>query len=209
MKASWEEALHLLTLVKQAGWDVEKVQTLFRNWGLVRRILEEIHCGRLRSVDVTAALDELLRVDAAAQPLSSRLIDCSARLFIPKTWAVEKRDQIKSRFRGRLDLDSAKIVLHLAEAQQTGIIVGIELLKLLEGKLVLPANVLDFFLTNPQFIPESWKGKRVFFWGTIYRDRGGLLYVRCLCWSGGQWGWDRTYLAFGFGAGGLAALLAS
>ena len=32
----------------------------------------------------------------------------------------------------------------------------------------LNANVLDFLMKNPKFFPEEWKGKRIFFWGTIY-----------------------------------------
>ncbi len=30
----------------------------------------------------------------------------------------------------------------------------------------------------------------MFFWRTIYRDRDGSLFVRCLLWLGDGWGWD-------------------
>ena len=50
-------------------------------------------------------------------------------------------------------------------------------------------NVLDYLLKNSQLIPEEWKGKAVFFWGTIFRDSDGSLYVRYLHWSGASWQW--------------------
>lgn len=49
---------------------------------------------------------------------------------------------------------------------------------------VFNANLLDYLLAHPRLIPLSWKDKRVFFWGTLYRRRrGGPLVVRCLDWS--------------------------
>jgi hypothetical protein len=45
-------------------------------------------------------------------------------------------------------------------------------------------------LANPELIPEEWKGKFIFFWGTIYRNSDGSLYVRYLNWNGDQWNWN-------------------
>lgn len=61
--------------------------------------------------------------------------------------------------------------------------------KELEDQPVLNANVLDFLREHPELIPDEWKGKFTFFWGTIYRHRDGDLYVRCLYWDGGRWDW--------------------
>ncbi len=51
----------------------------------------------------------------------------------------------------------------------------------------LNVNVLDYLLANPSLIPEEWKGKNVFFRGTIDRNSDGLLYGRCLHWFGSEW----------------------
>lgn len=60
---------------------------------------------------------------------------------------------------------------------------------------MLNANVLEYLLAHPDLIPEEWKGKAVFFWGTIYRDSDGGLYVRYLYWSGVRWSWVCNWLA--------------
>jgi len=45
------------------------------------------------------------------------------------------------------------------------------------------ANVLDYLLAHPELIPEDWKNKYVFFWGTIYRySSGGLRSLPLLEW---------------------------
>jgi hypothetical protein len=58
------------------------------------------------------------------------------------------------------------------------------------GKQSLNATVLDYLLKNTHLIPAEWKGKYVFFWGTVYRDAEGL-YVRCLHWC--EDGWSSFY----------------
>ena len=60
------------------------------------------------------------------------------------------------------------------------------------------ANVLDYLLAHPELIPEDWKNKYVFFWGTIYRYSSGGLCVRYLCWNGSKWRWDGNWLAHDF-----------
>jgi hypothetical protein len=62
---------------------------------------------------------------------------------------------------------------------------------------------------NSHLIPEEWKGKYVFFWGTIYRGSGDNLYVRCLCWGGGRWDWGYDWLGGGWDDGNPAAVPAS
>jgi len=71
---------------------------------------------------------------------------------------------------------------------------GNKLRKELAKKRVVNANVLDYLLANPHLIPEEWKGKAVFFWGTIYRDRGDYLCVHCLLWGGVGWRWRSRWL---------------
>ena len=133
------------------------------------------------------------------------LIDCDASPFCPDEWKVEKHCN-----GGQLEWDVSKIQLCLSEKQKDGGWVGgNKLREWLEGKAVLNANVLDYLLRNTQLIPEEWKNKYVFFWGTIYRDPGGVLVVRCLAWLGGGWDWASSWLGSGFRDSHPAVLLAS
>lgn len=68
---------------------------------------------------------------------------------------------------------------------------------------------MDFYLANPHLIPEEWKGKAVFFWGTIYRDADGHLCVRYLYWRGGGWDWGYRWLDYVWDGDGPAAVPAS
>lgn len=93
---------------------------------------------------------------------------------------------------GKMILDFSKVSLYLSEKQKNGSIMGNDLRKELKNKNVLNACVLDYLLANPHLIPEDWKGKAVFFWGTIFRFADGSLCVRFLVWELGEW---RSYCA--------------
>jgi hypothetical protein len=100
-------------------------------------------------------------------------INCDADPFIPGGWKVEEHKK-----GGQLKWDPKKVSLYLPKRQQNGkVIGGNELREELKDQPVLNANVLDYLLANPHLIPEEWKNKYVFFWGTIYRDSHGNLYV--------------------------------
>jgi len=121
------------------------------------------------------------------------LIDCDAEPFVPPGWSVEKHTK------GGSWKWNPKITLYLSKKQKKGgLILGNDLRKELEGKSVLNANVLDWLLAHPELIPEEWKGKAVFFWGTIYRHARGPLCVRYLHWNGTGWGWSCDYLGRDF-----------
>lgn len=97
-------------------------------------------------------------------------------------WAV-----VQKRSDG-LYVDNRKVALYFSEHQQDGKTVqGHELREELSGKPILNANILDALLENTHLIPEDWKGKAIFFWATVYRNRGGILSVSFLLWSGGRW----------------------
>jgi hypothetical protein len=132
------------------------------------------------------------------------IIDLDADPFVPDGWKVE--EHIKG---GQFEFDPVEVLLHLEEEQQNGSIVGTKLRKKLEKKSRYNANLLEFYLAHPNLIPEEWKGKAVFFWGTIYRHSGGRLYVRCLIWLEGRWQWDCRWLGYVFLASGPAVLRAS
>lgn len=115
--------------------------------------------------------------------------------FIPDGWEIRPEDQITSRFTGELTFTPDAVRLYLDAAQQgSGVVKGTELVKSLEGQPVLQANVLDYYIANPELIPVSWKGKDVFFWGTIYRDSNGDLCVRYLCGDDSVCHWSYDWL---------------
>lgn len=121
-------------------------------------------------------------------PTASHTIDCDAKPFEPSGLTVaSEADQLPCRVRGQLIFDPTKIRLHLSPSQRDGKYIKGKKLKVeLISEPVLPANVLEFYLANSHLIPEEWRGKVVFFWGTIYRSYDGL-YVRDLYFRDGRW----------------------
>jgi hypothetical protein len=132
----------------------------------------------------------MLNVQLGRATISYRVfnIDCSADPFIPKGWEVveHRRTGLFSWVAGDSDMIAHYFSLNQAISRR---IVGHELRKELEDKPVLNANILDFLLNNPKFIPEEWKERNTFFWGTIYRNPIGNLCVRYLHWGGRRWLW--------------------
>ncbi|MEK7139633.1 MAG: hypothetical protein AAB817_02950 [Patescibacteria group bacterium] len=111
---------------------------------------------------------------------------------------------------GQFEFDLKRIALYFDPAQQNGgVIGGHQLRQKLANQPVFNANLLDWLLAHPHFIPEEWKGQRVFFWGTIYRDGDDDRCVRCLVWSGGRWDWDCGWLDGDFDDDCPAAVSAS
>ncbi len=133
------------------------------------------------------------------------VIDCDADPFVPSGWKMEEHKK-----GGQFVFNPAKVKLHFSPNQQDGkVIEGNKLRKELTNKPVLNACVLDYLLAHPELIPEEWKGEYVFFWGTIYRDSYGDLYVRCLYFRDGGWDWRCHWLDFDWRGGRPAALSAS
>jgi hypothetical protein len=143
----------------------------------------------------------LRRVVAPQLELKTDLIDCDTQPFTPKGWKVEEHITC-----GKLKFNPTEIPLYLSEKQKKGFITGNDLKNELSGRLVMNANVLDYLLVHPELIPEDWKGKSVFFWGTIYRDSDEDLLVRYLCWDGFKWYWDRNWLGGNLDSNTPAAL---
>lgn len=145
---------------------------------------------------------KLMKGQFETKPIE-HLIDSDSAPFVPNGWTVEEHKK-----GGFFKFDPAKISLYLSKKQKKGIIGGHDLRKELANKLVMNANVLDYLLAHPELIPEKWKGKYIFFWGTIYRNSGGNLRVRCLCWYGSEWFWLFRWLDDAF-MSDLPAALAS
>jgi hypothetical protein len=166
---------------------------------------------------------ELLLGNASSAPAGTHLLNLDANPFVPEGWRGVAKDGHKKmgkdvpleRRGDDLYLNGKKIVFRLSEQQKGGYIKGEELRKELQDKVVLNANVLDYLLAHPDLIPESWKKDErgntrfIYFWGTIYRDSSGSLYVRYLCWDGDCWDWDCHWLGLGWLSNEPAAVLAS
>ena len=169
-----------------------------RTHELYRRLME----GTLPVEATLAGLQKLVEGN-----LGSKTVDLDADPFVPEVWSVEEHKK-----GGMLDIDAAKIALHLSDKQKgNGLIEGNQLREELKTQPVLNANLLDWLLRkeNQHLIPEEWKGKAIFFWGTIYRNRIGELWVRCLDWRVGGWYWSGYWLDNVWHSNLPAAVLAS
>lgn len=114
-----------------------------------------------------------------------------------------------------LYVDGRKVILYLSKQQENGRMRGHKLREELSGKPVLHPNVMDALIEYPDLIPEDWKKdeskktRYIFFWAVIFRHSNGDFYVRCLCFSGGEWSCFYRWLGLGWGARSPAALLES
>lgn len=140
------------------------------------------------------------------------IIDCDADpMILFNGWTVEEHKK-----GGQVAFDASKIALYVHDKQKNGkTIEGSKLRKELANQPVLNANVLDYLMRNSHLIPDEWKQDKqgntryIFFWGTIYRDSGGDLCVRYLCWGGGSWQTDNYWLGSGWNGFSPAAVSAS
>jgi hypothetical protein len=169
----------------KVGWEPKNMDDFSKDENLMKLVL-----GVLRGTHEIKGIEHV--------------VDCDAAPFIPSGWKVEEHQK-----GGNITFDASKVELYLSKKQKNGSIEGNKLREELKGKKVLNANVLDYLLANPKAIPEEWKGKAVFFWGTIYRDSGDNLCVRYLCWNDGQWDWSDHWLSYDFHGVDPAALSAS
>ena len=153
------------------------------------------------------ANDSTMSVGRAGVSAPERpIVDLAAEPLVPVIgWEVEEH-----RGGGQLEWNPAQVELYFSFNQKDKkVIKGDELREELNGQPVCNANLLDFLLANPRLIPEEWKHKRVYFWGTIYRRFSGNLCVRCLCWDGSRWNWDYNWLDGDFRDYSPAVLFAS
>jgi hypothetical protein len=175
------QAAELKLAFRRNGWNNAEIKTLSEG-------------------DILADVLKVIKGQAEIK-ITELLIDCDAAPFIPDGWSVEAHKK-----GGMFKFNAEKISLYLSEKQKKGSTKGNDLRKELTNQPVLNANVLDYLLAHPELIPEKWKGKCIFFWGTIYCRSDGDLCVRCLHWDGSRWGWRYGWLAFDFGSGSPAAL---
>ena len=140
--------------LEMLGWIVGQGETFFTEW--FATLVDEYK--------------KLACVDFSVPPR------CPCGLLIADDWW-----QIRSRVKGVVDVNGIGICLHTEERQvryrayPSGQILSHEL----AGKRVCGAQLLDFYLSHPDKIPDSIKkkleeGVDIFFWGTIYVDHEPL-----------------------------------
>jgi hypothetical protein len=169
---------------REGSWTNEQIKRFCELRGLLSQVLEVLE-GR-----------------AEIKPMEY-VVDLDAAPFIPNGWTVESHKQ-----GGQWKYDATKVSLYLSEGQKGGKrLVGTKLREELESLPVMNANLLEFYLAHPHLIPEEWKGEYIFFWGTVYRDADGDLYVWCLFWNGERWYWGCRWLEDDWAGYDLAVLL--
>ncbi len=144
-------------------------------------------------------VERFLRGELKVVEVNNYIIDCDANPFIPEGWEV-----VEHRKGGQFKWNPNRVVLYICKEQKGDGIGGHELRKKLEGKPVINANVLDYLLAHSELIPEAWKSKVIFFWGTIYCNSGGGLECRCLCWHS-MYCWGDSWARWVYGDRGLGA----
>lgn len=152
----------------------------------------------------TSLLGDLRRVQLGLSEIKpvAHAIDCDADPFLPKDTEVEQHKK-----GGTIIWDAKRASLYRYSLQKRVVgIEGVALRRVMTDLSVLNANVLDYLLKNPHLIPEEWKSKDVFFWGTVYRSSLGDLWVRYLYWNGYRWIGHYRLLIDQFGCDSPAAL---
>lgn len=185
----------LMLDVDQAG----ELKAAFRRGGWTNQDIKRACEG-----DTLARYRQVL-LGHAVITVVEHLIDLDANPFTPNGWSVPEGFHQKG---GQFKWDASKVRLHLTAQQKKGAIEGNKLREELKGLPVFNANLLDYLLKHPHLIPEEWKGKYVFFWGTIYLKSGGDLWIRYLYLRGDAWVWSSHLLPYDWGANDPAAVAA-
>ncbi len=189
------------TAKKLAGLQIDSLQKfrdgqfVLEQWEWWNHLSSEVRDRYMQSDfrDVVRGISEIVPI--------KHVIDCDVDPFVPEGWTVESHKKS-----GLFKWDASKIELYLSKNQQRSkYIQGNKLREELAQKPTLNANVLDYLLKHPELIPEEWKGKAIFFWGTIYRGSGGYPGVRYLGWHGSHWDWRYYWLSNNFSSNDPAA----
>lgn len=170
---------------------------------LYRRMTE----GTLPAERVLTGLQALIEGGSSCK----KIIDLDEDPLIPSTWHL-----VDHECGGLFEFGLAKI--RLASPGELGLQGRVKVDQLHEavkGKGAFNANLLDWFLRKPnlRFIPEEWKEKSIYFFGTIYRSPSRTKLVRIMDVER-AWGcnfWRCNYDSFGreVGEQAVVAMLAS
>ena len=98
------------------------------------------------------------------------------------------------------EVDIAKVARKTCLDTDETYVIGEELLLRLKNDkaLLFDAEVCKTLYENQHLIPDSWKGKCIYFFGTELRSRNGDRCVLCLCWYDARWRVDYCWLDLSF-----------
>jgi hypothetical protein len=131
-------------------------------------------------------------------------VDTDIDPFCPRGWRIES-----TRRCGRVEIDISRIERRLSKVQRDGGRLTCDQFLAEFGWVGLTAHALDWLLAHKELIPESWKGRLLFFPGTVYQFHVGNRCIRYLVFEGGDRGWSEGWLGADFDIGCQVALLAS
>ncbi len=187
-----------IALAKSGDWDNRAITTIIQKPELLSDFLKVVR-GQAQIV------------------ATKHVVTCTCGSFLSRLgsgWSEEEHRnsgtmELENK-NGRLYINGVKVERYLSPNQRNGkVIGGHELRRELAGQPVLCACMLDYLLQHTELIPEEWKSGYTFFWGTIFRNQDGDLYVVVLRWDGVQWYWYHGWLKYDWGSRSPAACLAS
>ncbi|MFH0814950.1 MAG: hypothetical protein V1902_02655 [Candidatus Falkowbacteria bacterium] len=128
--------------------------------------------------------------------------------FVGKGWKIGEQDE---RALALTEIDLAAVQLKHMLKDREPYVGGEEKLTRLKvaGYVRLDAGVFETLWNNQHLIPERWKGKIVYFDGTVLVSPDGGRYVLCIDGGGGQWSRDCGYLNHSFSGNNPSAVLAA
>lgn len=128
--------------------------------------------------------------------------------FLGKGWIIEEQDE---RSLALTEIDLSKVQLETCLQEGEASIQGEDKLKRLKqaGHIRLDARFFMGLWKNPKLIPDAWKGKIIYFDGTVLRRQSGSRHVLYLYWGGRQWHWNYGWLGCQWNAVEPSAVLAS
>lgn len=95
------------------------------------------------------------------------------------------------------DKEKYKDAFYLAPGQTEGL-TREEIVEHFRQEKILNATVFDYLLDNKDEIPHEWKGKKIYFWGTVFGIPNGRQGVRYLEFEDDEWkGKDNIFLTKG------------
>lgn len=112
--------------------------------------------------------------------------------FLSGYWKVSE-DQFPGRVTGKWVCRPEEILLipaqDLAKSKSPS-----EVLNRFKHMTVLPVHVMDYLIDGvPELTPIAWKGKKVFFWGTLFGSSDDT-WVRYMEWSEEDHKWTKQWL---------------
>jgi hypothetical protein len=118
-----------------------------------------------------------------------------------------------TRIGSDLFLDGQRMSIFQPMCQQLGSVEGDSLRTDLLHKLNLNVNLREFLFENQFLIPDTLKKpiggnpQIINFWGTIFKNAEGELYVCGMCWYSGKWHKSTMPVSFLFHQHHVAAVL--